>query len=158
MFAFRFPLIPDDADNQSSKPRYTFEIIADITDQAGETRTATTSLSAGYVGVDVELNVRDEFKSKEKFDAAIVLKNLNGKQVKSPATIRVYKLTAPGFLIKSKYWQQPLEQVMPENEYRKAFPDFAYGTEGTPDFWPKETTVLQQQIDSSLTLDMDIDK
>lgn len=158
VFAFRFPLIPDDADNQSSKPRYTFEIIADITDQAGETRTATTSLSAGYVGVDVELNVRDEFKSKEKFDAAIVLKNLNGKQVKSPATIRVYKLTAPGFLIKSKYWQQPLEQVMPENEYRKAFPDFAYGTEGTPDFWPKETTVLQQQIDSSLTLDMDIDK
>ncbi len=155
-FSFQFPLVPDDADDPSRKPIYTFEVIADITDQAGETRTGSTQVSAGYVGVNVQVQIDETYEPGSKFEAKFKLLNLNDQETKTDATVRISRLVSPSFIIKSKYWEQPEYQLIPENTYRKDFPNFAYKYENNPENWVQEAVSFDEKYTGSQELELNI--
>ena len=58
-FNITFPAVPDRALPAQSLPVFTYHITADVIDTGGETRSADTHVSAGYVDVEATLDVDD---------------------------------------------------------------------------------------------------
>ena len=58
-FSIAFPAVPDRVSPPESLPTFTYHITADVTDTGGETRSADTRVSAGYVDVEATLDVDD---------------------------------------------------------------------------------------------------
>lgn len=155
-FTLRFPLVPDDNDDISRKPVYNYEVNVDMTDQAGETRVGSTNVSAGYVSVNLVLDVKSSYNKAEDFNVKLNINNLNGLAIKAPVNVKIFKLKEPDFLIKSKYWHQAEYSLIESKTYRANFPNYAMGNEGEKENWAIETNVFQQNYDSSSVIKSDI--
>ena len=156
VFAFSFPLLPDDSDDADRKPIYTYEIIADITDQSGETRSGSAQVSAGYVSVNLEVNLQEVYHQNDTFEIDFKTTNLSGQAVSARSKVSVSRLVSPGFLLKPKYWDQPEFQLMAEAAYRKDFPNFAYSTENNVENWKAEASSFVKEYEGSSRENIDI--
>ncbi len=157
-FSFRFPLVPDDTDDPERKPIYTYEIVADITDQAGETRTGSAQVAAGYVSVNVDVKIEENYSRDSSLVIDFKTTNLAGQATSVNSLVKISRLTAPGFLIKSKYWDQPEFQLLTENEYRKNFPNFAFAKENNPESWQSEPAIFSAEYKESTLIGIDASK
>lgn len=149
-FTVQFSLLPDDNDDPSKKPIYTYELVVDASDQVGETRTGSTSVRAGYVSVELYSQIPEHINKDERLMVDIKTLNLNGVMVKTPYSISISSLKSPGYLINKKYWEQPEYQIIPEAVYRKSFPNFAYAHEDKFENWHETDKVYISNFESSI--------
>jgi hypothetical protein len=58
-FTIRFPALPDRSVPGAALPVFTYEVVADVTDTGGETRTDSRTVAAGYTDVEAVIDRND---------------------------------------------------------------------------------------------------
>ncbi|MDX1907614.1 MAG: alpha-2-macroglobulin family protein [Bacteroidia bacterium] len=145
-FQVTFPLTPDPQDDPATRPVYTYRITADVTDIAGETRTGTTSVEAGYQSLAVSLEVPESVSPDGSGQVSITVRNLQGAPVSTAGRIKVTALRTPDRPWRPRQWEQPDLHLLSEAAYHKAFPYDLYAQENEPETWPETRTLADQII------------
>ncbi len=58
-FTIRFPVLPDKSVPKAALPVFTYEVVADVTDTSGETRSDERTVAAGYADVEAAIERSD---------------------------------------------------------------------------------------------------
>ncbi|WP_353778888.1 carboxypeptidase-like regulatory domain-containing protein [Winogradskyella sp. 3972H.M.0a.05] len=142
-FEIVFPALPDDSVDKAGLPVFQYEVSADVTDINGETRSATTIVNVGYHAMTANMSLTSRIdKTKKDHKLSIDTRNLNGQEVPATGTIKIYKLKAPNAVLRERAWSAPDYQEIPEEEFKRLFPNEAYTNEHLPKFWGKGDLVF----------------
>ena len=141
-YLIEFPAIPDGSVKKEISPIFEFEMVADVTDLNGETRTAQTSVQVGYQSLVLVLGMGPIYMKKGSDTISIYATNLSGEWVPSAIHISIYPLESPGRLIRKRYWKEPDQFVMTKQEYVGYFPHDEYQNEANKDSWTRLNKVF----------------
>ncbi|RMG73236.1 MAG: hypothetical protein D6722_04090, partial [Bacteroidetes bacterium] len=155
-FSIPFTLAPDAGLDPADKPVFTYTIYADVTDITGETRSGQASLRAGYVALELGLDLPDQLFQDRLAPVGLQAHNLSGEAQATEATLRVFPLKAPAQAFRPRLWERPDMQLYTEREYRQRFPRDLYAQEDTRHSWPAGAAIVDQAVawsgEESLTL------
>lgn len=144
-FSIKFKAIPgDDADFNSAV--YSYDISVNVTDAAGESHSASTSVKVGNNNIAVKAYLPADVLAKDTNKIAVHINNLNGQPQKGSVTVQVYALQNPGRLFKNRLWPKPDQYLLSRQEYRANFPDYAYDNEEDPHHWQRLDQVSSATI------------
>jgi len=143
-FRIAFTARPDLSVRPELNPLFDYEVYADATDLNGETQNGTSTITAGYQSLILELNVSGNGSISADSLRAIYITTRNSMQVFEPAlvSIQIHQLRSPNKLIRERLWEQPDQFVIDENSYRKDFPYDEYKDETSKESWEKTTRIL----------------
>ena len=125
---------------------YKFTTTATVTDVNGETHEASTDLKMGEKNLIATLNLPEQLKNGDTLKPAIKSQNLNGAEVKSTGSLKIYKLKAPDRILNARMLPAPEIQQIPKEEFIKLFPHTPYEAENDPDSWEKGTLFSESQF------------
>lgn len=98
-FTVTFPARPDRSVPKESLPVFSFEIVADVTDAGGETRSDQRSVNVGYTDVEASLSSDDWQATKNGEPAAVAIAvsttTLDGQPRAAKGTLTVHALVQP---------------------------------------------------------------
>lgn len=145
-FTIHFKAIPDLTISKQLDPIFDYQVIADITDINGETRSGESVVRVGYkaivltvVGVPLAGTLTLDSLSK----LYISTTNLNGAFEPASVQVAIYPLQSPGRLIRNRYWAQPDEYTMSREDYLKQFPYDDYANEADYHSWNRLEKVYE---------------
>ncbi|WP_045688734.1 MG2 domain-containing protein [Hymenobacter sp. AT01-02] len=129
------------------QPGYVFEVTADVTDAAGETRTGEQRVSLGIDALTLRLEM-PELLNREKLPTLRLLStNATGEALPAKGTLRLYRLTPPSRALRPRAWEQPEREALSLEEFKRLFPLDAYTKEDNDSTWAR-TLVLTQEFDT----------
>jgi hypothetical protein len=130
-FEIIFTAIPDKKVRKELEPVFDYKVIADVTDLNGETRTGETTVSIGYKSLflEIDLPLGETMMADSLKQISISTKNSMGAFEKANVTVSFYQLETPKRLIRDRYWEQPDQFLMNEQEYISNFPYDEYKDE-----------------------------
>ncbi|XVJ66313.1 MAG: TonB-dependent receptor plug domain-containing protein [Lacibacter sp.] len=150
-FEIIFTAIPDKKVRKELEPVFDYKVIADVTDLNGETRTGETTVSIGYKSLflEIDLPLGETMMADSLKQISISTKNSMGAFEKANVTVSFYQLETPKRLIRDRYWEQPDQFLMNEQEYISNFPYDEYKDETKKENWKRGEKVFER-TDSSL--------
>lgn len=148
-FNLAFIAKPDETVDTSLLPRFTYNIEATVTDEAGETRSTSTSVSAGYRGIQIVAALPEMSRPQDLDTLQVRIANLNGQAVSQKATISIAPLQAPATPLRARRWTTPDQYVIDETTFRKNFPLDEYKKESKPEEWSAGAPVYEQSFTSN---------
>ena len=134
MFSFSkfniiFKALPDESIDKKSQPTFYYEVSADITDLNGETRSGNTSVAVAYQMLQLEINIPKKLSADSLKNITIKSTNLNDIEEKTIATVSIQQLKTPTKIFRERYWDQPDQFIMSQDEYYGYFPSDVYKNE-----------------------------
>ncbi len=148
-FSVTFKAIPDALSDKKNLPIFTYEIIADITDINGETRSTTTNVRVGYHTLVATLQVAEKInKTKKNNSIQIDTRNLNGEFLPAKGTLTIYKLLLPNQVLRERPWNAPDYPLLSKETFKKMFPHIAYANESDFTQWKKGDVVFSETFDT----------
>lgn len=149
-FVIEFPAKPDPKINPKWNPEFNFTVIADVTDAAGETRSAKTTIRVGYVALAVSITIPEWVSPGDSLPAVLYTANLNGDKEPAQGKLTLIRLRQPASPLRERLWQNPDRWVMNEEDFRRYFPLDIYRDEDNPDQWAEEETVAEMEVDTRI--------
>lgn len=143
-FKINFKALPNNAIPKSGQPTFDYEVTADVTDVAGETRSGNTYVSVAYQALKLHLNIPEKVHADSLKTISLSSTNLNGLFEKTTATVSVYKLKMPNRLFRDRLWPQPDQFVFSQDEFYSLFPYDVYKDENDPAKWDREQKVAEK--------------
>ncbi len=137
-FNFDFTAIPDPVIPKKDKPLFDYQVLVDVTDITGETRSSETTLSVGYVALQVEWNLPEEIALDSLRKIGLRTTNTAGQAQAATGTISIQKLVAPKIMFRSRLWDRPDLPVIAKSTFEGLFPDLAWKDEDNPATWGRE--------------------
>jgi uncharacterized protein YfaS (alpha-2-macroglobulin family) len=158
-FTIPFEALPDRAVDRKQNPAFTYTVYADVVDITGETHSAESRLSLGYLGFTATIDFPATVDRIKIPEVGLDLKNLNGQAVNAKGKMTIYALNDPGQYFIDRYWPLPDQYSMDEKTFKKAFPLLPYGDENDPTTWEAGKVRYQRDFDTAAaaaaTVDMD---
>jgi len=167
-FEIAFIAKPKNAKKAGEFRTYTYQIVADVTDINGETRSATQNVTIGDLPKYLTLEMPTKALQKDFSKIVVKSKNLNGVTEHSQGQVVITQLIAPDrILLPNKisnistrnYYSAnlfPDYQIIPKNEFVKLFPHLPYSEDETrPEKWQKGD-VLRFDFDTEKTNDVPV--
>jgi hypothetical protein len=151
-FKVEFDLVPDLSMPKETKPVFSYSVYADVIDVTGETHSAQTYISAGYVALVANINLPEIVKGDSIVRYQVSTTNLNGQFEPTPILIEVYKLKNPDRIFRNRLWSKPDKFLMTKDEFYKNFTNDIYDEENEYFNWEKERkefTTSFTTVDSS---------
>ncbi|ASZ10829.1 alpha-2-macroglobulin [Chitinophaga sp. MD30] len=145
-FTVTFPAMPDKKVKPSDKPVFTYQVSADVTDLNGETRTGEVNVAAGYQALDISVGLGEEITRKDLQKVAIVTANLNNNFEPADIQVALLPLQHPDRLLRKRYWQQPDQFTLSQEEYVRLFPLDIYKDEDKPASWKRNAAAWQKNF------------
>lgn len=144
-FTITFKAIPDKSISKELDPDFDYTVAADVTDINGETRSASTSIRVSYRALQLTVAPPGLSLPADSLKRLIVkTTNLAGVHQSAKVKVTLTKLNAPNRLIRPRYWEQPDQFVMTQEEYLKLFPHDEYSDESNKEAWPKLERVYER--------------
>jgi uncharacterized protein YfaS (alpha-2-macroglobulin family) len=107
-FKVEFAARPDLSVPEKDEPTFRFKVYADVTDSAGETRSADTTVNAGYTALKAAMTA-DEWQTAEKpVDILVKATSLDDQGQIAEGVVKVYRLKQP-----EKVQRAPLKEYEP---------------------------------------------
>ena len=128
-FTVDFEALPDLSIDEKQQPIFTYKINAKVMDSTGETQECNTTVKAGYVALEVSINVPETVGKEDTLNISINTKNLNGNFEPADISVAIRKIEEPNRLLRKRYWQQPDQFVISKKDYIKYFPYDVYADE-----------------------------
>ena len=147
-FTVTFSAIPDRSIHKKLDPVFDYTIYADVTDINGETRSAATTVSAGYKSLLIKSALPASLPADSLKQIPLLTQNMNGEFVPTPVTVTITRLKTESRLIRERYWERPDQFIMTKEEYTRLFPHDEYDNETDPASREKEEVVFTK-TDSS---------
>jgi hypothetical protein len=94
-FNVEFTAKPDLSVDEDSEPRFHYAIHADVTDAAGETRSADRSITVGYTALAATLSADEWLVSDKAVEVRLRATTLDGEGQVAEGVARVYRLKSP---------------------------------------------------------------
>jgi hypothetical protein len=95
-FELSFITRPDPKVSEKDEAAFTFRIYADVTDQAGETRSTEQTIQVGFVALRAELSIAEWQTISKPVMLDIHTSTLDGTPQTAEGVVRVYQLKQPG--------------------------------------------------------------
>jgi hypothetical protein len=143
-FMISFEAIPDRKTDKKLDPVFDYMIYADVTDTNGETRSANTTVSAGFKSLLIKADIPATIPADSLKSLSIRTENMNGEIVASDVTVKMIRLTPENRLIRERLWQAPDLFVLTKNEFINHFPNDEYDRENQPENW-REQGIVQEK-------------
>ncbi len=124
-----------DASLTGHRPEFVFAVSADVTDVAGETRSAVKDIILAKHSFRATVDIGENTDIAALNNIAASATNLNGEDVKLTGEVKISLLEAPSQPLRSRYWPAPDMPSLSESEYRSQFPAYAFpGKENMSDW------------------------
>ena len=138
-FSVVFAAIPDRSVSPALHPEFEYNVMADITDINGETRSGTTTVPAAYTVVKLAagLTQGDHLPSDGPKTLSVTAANLSGEPIAAVVHIVVYPLQSPQRLIHQRLGAGPDLYVLSEKEFLDSFPHDEYRHETRKEGWAR---------------------
>ena len=94
-FRIEFRTTPDPKVPVKDEPTFVFHVTADVTDSAGETRSADRSVRVGYTALEATLSANDWQTEDRQVQITVRTKTLDGEPQVAEGQVKVYALKAP---------------------------------------------------------------
>lgn len=156
--ALKFIAVPDEEVYQKDKAIFTYEIIADVTDINGETRSSSTYVNVGSVGYELSSNIPNKVVIERKPVLSLSVQNLNGAYIKNTIDVEVFKLVDPDRFLKQRYWKRPTDFVLSKKEHDLLFPDEIYNNEDLIAEYPVQASIFKKSYPNEgwMTIDSNL--
>ncbi len=128
-FTITFKALPDESIPKKDQPSFYYEVSADITDLNGETRSGNISVAVAYQALQLDIRVADNLPADSLKKILVRSTNLNGIEEKANLIVTMEKLNDPQRMFRERYWEQPDQFLMSQDEYYKLFPYDIYKNE-----------------------------
>lgn len=176
-FTVQFPATPDKSIDRKSLPVFTYSISADVTDINGETHSSQTSVSAGYVSLELSVSIggKDDKLAQRLFmgneigtsnmpdiignlknTIAISSHNINDVPIPARGTLLIQELKQPerAEIIRVRLLPATDQYLLNKDEFVSAFPNESYKNDNNPQSWSVASVVEKKefQTDSTGTL------
>jgi uncharacterized protein YfaS (alpha-2-macroglobulin family) len=151
-FKVQFDLVPDLSMPKETKPVFSYTVYVDVIDVTGETHSAQTYVSAGYVALVASVNLPEIINSYKIDKYQVSTTNLNGQFEPAPISIEVYRLKSPDRIFRNRLWSKPDKFLMTKEEFYKTYQHDIYDEENEYFNWEKERkefTTSFTTVDSS---------
>ncbi|MBV8254237.1 MAG: alpha-2-macroglobulin [Chitinophaga sp.] len=148
-FSIQFPAIPDRSADTAVMPYFTYEVIVDVTDINGETRSGTQSINAGYKSIVATVDIPSSTTATALNKIKVATNNLNGQFEPASLHLQLLPIQPEKRLMRARYWNTPDQFVYSKEEYVKLFPLDVYKNEDELDAWPTLPAVYDQKLQSS---------
>ncbi|MFM7413900.1 MAG: MG2 domain-containing protein, partial [Planctomycetota bacterium] len=131
-FTIRFPAVPDRSVPRSALPVFTYEVVADVTDTGGETRSDFRSVAAGYADTEARIEHREwqavdaDTRDDQGRPAATVIltlatTSLDGEPREATGTLTIHALVQPAAVDRGDMFNdQPAPLPRPFGSSRRA--------------------------------------
>jgi uncharacterized protein YfaS (alpha-2-macroglobulin family) len=154
-YSVTFETVPDATVNKKDQPQFRYTVYIDIVDISGETRSGQKTITAGYVGLNLNVDVPQNWNRNEKQNIEVTTTNLDGRKESAEVTLKLYQLTPPNQLKKARLWEMPDQFVMNATEHDKWFPNDVYQSETNKEDWPKDL-VKTYTINTGVTTKVEV--
>ncbi|MEO6583069.1 MAG: MG2 domain-containing protein, partial [Ferruginibacter sp.] len=142
-FTITFKAISDETLDKKEQPTFYYEVIADVTDINGETRSNTASIPVSYQALKIEIVLPEKILADSLKTIKINSTNINGLHEKALVELSIQKLIPPIKIFRKRYWEVPDQFIMTKEEHDKNFPHDAYKDEDDVSKWPIGEKILQ---------------
>ncbi|UYZ63085.1 alpha-2-macroglobulin family protein [Hymenobacter weizhouensis] len=132
------------------EPGYVFEITADVTDAAGETRTGEQRVSLGTEALTLRLDVPELLNRAQVPALRLLSTNAAGEAQPARGQLRLYRLAPPARALRPRAWERPEREALSREEFKRRFPLDAYAHEDQDSTWAR-TLVLTLDFDTEKT-------
>lgn len=146
-FTIAFKAKPDPSVPASSQPVFTYQVTADVTDGAGETRSAEGSARVGYASLEAGLSGKDWQEQGKPVVLSITTTTLNGKRIAAQGVVEIFPLRGPDKPV-------PADMIgeVSIREKEALSEKSGAGFAQTPDWrkWPQGAAVAKKEFETSL--------
>ena len=142
-FKVEFDLIPDLSIPRETNPVFNYTVYADVVDVTGETHSAQTYVSAGYVALVASVNLPQIIRSDSIANYSVSTTNLNGQFESAKVSINVYRLKSPSRIFRNRLWTIPDKFLLTEEDFYESFAHDVYDEENQFFNWEKEKVVFK---------------
>ena len=94
-FAVEFVARPDLSVAEKDEPTFHYAVYADVTDTAGETRSANRSVHLGYTALAASMTAEEWLTEKQPVKIAVSTLTLDGEGQRAEGAVKVYRLKPP---------------------------------------------------------------
>lgn len=143
-FTIEFKAIPDETTDKKNQPIFDYEVIADVTDINGETRSNSIIVAVAYQALQLNINSEEKIPADSLKTIGISSTNMNGLFEKTTVNVVMHKLQEPGRIFRSRYWEMPDQFVMSKEEFNRLFPNDPYADEDQVNKWPLGAKVIDK--------------
>ncbi len=151
-YTINFKALPDLGVSKEDLPIFNYEVIADVIDINGETRSTTTIVNVGYHAITAAITIKDKIDKTQKDNTlTITTINLNNESVAAAGTVKVYKLKAPKKPMRIRPWKAPDYEGFKEEKFAALFPHDAFKNEHDYRKWDKGNMVLDKPFNTAST-------
>lgn len=141
-----FTATPDLEKSREDNPIFDFEVTIDVTDRAGETRSATQTLRIAYSALQASLSIPAQVEVDKPTTFPVKITNQSGENVSAKGQLTIYRLQLPTRPLRNRLWSRPDRQFLSKAEFEQLFPNDLYANENDPRSWSKGEVVQQQTI------------
>ena len=121
-FKIKFIAAADEKISQNEDPTFDFRIYADVTDSAGETRSAATSIRLGYKSMEAVLSAGEWLTGDAPVSIGIETSTLDGTALDAEGVLEIYSLKQPAKPVKAElnpdyfyYWFYSFQKKVDKN-------------------------------------------
>ncbi len=136
-FNFNFQLIPDLSYLKEDNAIFNYSVFVDVVDITGETHSAQTSVSAGYISLQADIQLPESINNRITNQYKVKSTNLNGEFQPAKFNIKINKLIEPDRIFRKRLWEKPDQFVLSKEEFYKLFPHDIYNDEDKIYNWRK---------------------
>ncbi|GGF48366.1 alpha-2-macroglobulin family protein [Echinicola rosea] len=148
-FTLPFKAIPDESVPEGDQPLFRYTVSAEFTDINGETRTANTTVKIGYHALLLNLDLPEQgYRQQDSISLSINSTNLNDINIPASGKLKIYKLTAPGRILRDSPLSSTDYQRWDKDEFIKHFPHEPFRNEGDPLNWEKGKLIVNSTFDT----------
>ncbi|MCC6282901.1 MAG: hypothetical protein IT262_20010 [Saprospiraceae bacterium] len=137
-FEIPFEAIPDRSIPKKDQPVFDYQVMVDVTDISGETRSTSTQVSAGYVALQVDWSLTERMELDSLKHVILRVTNMSGQAQDAEGRISLQRLTEPPVFYKNRFWERPDVVTIGVDDWVRMFPDIARTEEDNPEKWNKE--------------------
>jgi uncharacterized protein YfaS (alpha-2-macroglobulin family) len=101
-FTIEFIAKPDLAISPTNEPTFVYSVTADVTDSAGETRSADRSVRVGYAALEAVLTADDWQETAKPVEIKISTTTLDGEPQVAKGAMKIYRLRSPAKVVRAR--------------------------------------------------------
>ena len=148
-FRIVFPARPDRSVKPENEPTFSFSVVADVTDPAGETRSGSRVVNIGYTALRAEITAEEWQTSSQPVEITVRTTTHDGTPVAASGRLIVHRLRQPGRVERPPLGPDPDWGSYDVEEGRDVAVDSS-----DPRAWPDGEEVIAQAVatDSSGTV------
>ncbi len=94
-FTVEFIAKPDLAISPTNEPTFVYSVTADVTDSAGETRSAERNVLVGYAALEAKVSADDWQETTKPVELKLTTTTLDGEPQVAEGAVKIYRLKSP---------------------------------------------------------------